>query len=82
MCDRIIWFGKGLKQNHYSRGESKLSDHRSVRAIFTAQVQFLVSAERSENLLPRTFSSMTNSHDVYTDTEVLCDNMSSFQVQG
>ncbi|KAF3658182.1 putative protease Do-like 9-like [Capsicum annuum] len=38
-CDRIIWFGKGLKQRQYSRGECKLSDHRPVRAIFTAEVK-------------------------------------------
>ncbi|KAM7250725.1 hypothetical protein ACFE04_022608 [Oxalis oulophora] len=36
-CDRIIWFGNGLKQNIYGRSESKLSDHRPVRAIFTAE---------------------------------------------
>ncbi|KAK6921383.1 Endonuclease/exonuclease/phosphatase [Dillenia turbinata] len=35
-CDRIIWYGKGLKQDEYNRGESKLSDHRPVHAIFTA----------------------------------------------
>ncbi|CAN1354637.1 Type IV inositol polyphosphate 5-phosphatase 9, partial [Linum perenne] len=37
-CDRIIWFGEGLKQSQYERGENKLSDHRPIRAIFTAQV--------------------------------------------
>ncbi|KAH7570810.1 hypothetical protein JRO89_XS05G0197200 [Xanthoceras sorbifolium] len=40
-CDRIIWYGKGLKQHIYGRGESNLSDHRPVKAIFTAQVQIL-----------------------------------------
>ncbi|XP_043722340.1 type IV inositol polyphosphate 5-phosphatase 9-like [Telopea speciosissima] len=40
-CDRILWFGKGLKQNQYNRGESMLSDHRPVRAIFTAEVEVL-----------------------------------------
>ncbi|EXC02513.1 hypothetical protein L484_004294 [Morus notabilis] len=34
-CDRIIWFGKGLKQTPYGRGEFRLSDHRPVYAIFT-----------------------------------------------
>ncbi|XP_059306774.1 type IV inositol polyphosphate 5-phosphatase 9-like [Lycium ferocissimum] len=38
-CDRIIWFGKGLNQRQYSRGECKLSDHRPVQAIFTAEVK-------------------------------------------
>ncbi|XP_010939977.1 type IV inositol polyphosphate 5-phosphatase 9 [Elaeis guineensis] len=37
-CDRILWHGKGLKQNRYERCESRLSDHRPVRAIFSAEV--------------------------------------------
>ncbi|XP_030508293.2 type IV inositol polyphosphate 5-phosphatase 9 [Cannabis sativa] len=37
-CDRIIWYGEGLKQDIYSRGESKLSDHKPVKAIFSAEV--------------------------------------------
>ncbi|TQD90470.1 hypothetical protein C1H46_024019 [Malus baccata] len=40
-CDRIIWRGEGLKQHVYNRGESKLSDHRPVNAIFTAEVGVL-----------------------------------------
>ncbi|KAL5161400.1 Type IV inositol polyphosphate 5-phosphatase 9 [Glycine soja] len=38
-CDRIIWFGKGMKQIQYNRSESKLSDHRPVRAMFTADIR-------------------------------------------
>ncbi|KAJ6677181.1 TYPE IV INOSITOL POLYPHOSPHATE 5-PHOSPHATASE 9 [Salix viminalis] len=38
-CDRIIWFGEGLKQKEYSRGESRLSDHRPVRAIFVSEIE-------------------------------------------
>ncbi|XP_049345235.1 type IV inositol polyphosphate 5-phosphatase 9-like isoform X2 [Solanum verrucosum] len=38
-CDRIIWFGKGLKQSQYNRGEFRLSDHRPVWAIFKAEVK-------------------------------------------
>ncbi|KAI6677227.1 hypothetical protein NL676_038023 [Syzygium grande] len=44
-CDRIIWRGEGLKQHLYTRGESKLSDHRPVKAIFTAQVGVLPKLE-------------------------------------
>ncbi|KAK4280631.1 hypothetical protein QN277_012233 [Acacia crassicarpa] len=40
-CDRIIWFGQGMKQNKYDRSESRLSDHRPVRAIFTADVKIV-----------------------------------------
>lgn len=38
-CDRIIWYGEGLKQLLYDRGESKLSDHRPVKAIFSTQIR-------------------------------------------
>nr|XP_043614043.1 type IV inositol polyphosphate 5-phosphatase 9-like [Erigeron canadensis] len=37
-CDRILWTGDGLKQSLYTRSESKLSDHRPVKAIFSSQV--------------------------------------------
>ncbi|CAL9762805.1 unnamed protein product [Musa acuminata subsp. burmannicoides] len=37
-CDRILWHGDGLKQKRYDRCESWLSDHRPVRAVFTASV--------------------------------------------
>lgn len=40
-CDRIIWLGDGLKQHQYDRGEWKLSDHRPVKTIFTADVGIL-----------------------------------------
>ncbi|KAG7640221.1 Endonuclease/exonuclease/phosphatase [Arabidopsis suecica] len=37
-CDRIIWYGNGLKQHEYTRGETKISDHRPVKAIFTTEI--------------------------------------------
>ncbi|KAJ7527800.1 hypothetical protein O6H91_16G071700 [Diphasiastrum complanatum] len=40
-CDRILWFGKGLKQIFYCRGEYTFSDHRPVKAIFSADVDIL-----------------------------------------
>ncbi|CAI9780425.1 unnamed protein product [Fraxinus pennsylvanica] len=40
-CDRIIWFGKELKKIQYNRGGMGLSDHRSVQAIFTVEVDVL-----------------------------------------
>ncbi|XVF85544.1 hypothetical protein PTKIN_Ptkin17bG0125700 [Pterospermum kingtungense] len=42
-CDRIIWYGEGLKQQEYNRSEENFSDHRPVKAIFTAQVVVLRS---------------------------------------
>uniref|UniRef100_A0A0D9VX49 Inositol polyphosphate-related phosphatase domain-containing protein n=1 Tax=Leersia perrieri TaxID=77586 RepID=A0A0D9VX49_9ORYZ len=38
-CDRILWYGSGLNQLCYVRGESRFSDHRPVYSIFTAEVQ-------------------------------------------
>ncbi|KAJ8464682.1 hypothetical protein OPV22_027234 [Ensete ventricosum] len=37
-CDRILWYGRGLNQLSYVRGESRFSDHRPVYSIFTAEV--------------------------------------------
>ncbi|KAI0524928.1 hypothetical protein KFK09_004318 [Dendrobium nobile] len=38
-CDRILWYGRGLNQLSYVRGESKFSDHRPVYGIFVAEVE-------------------------------------------
>lgn len=47
-CDRILWYGKGLKQSQYERCELKLSDHRPVWAIFTVDVAAPISTHLSE----------------------------------
>ncbi|PKA48799.1 Type I inositol 1,4,5-trisphosphate 5-phosphatase CVP2 [Apostasia shenzhenica] len=38
-CDRILWYGMGLNQLSYVRGESRFSDHRPVYSIFVAEVE-------------------------------------------
>ncbi|CAM8904916.1 unnamed protein product [Rhodiola kirilowii] len=38
-CDRILWFGNGIEQLSYIRGESRFSDHRPVCAIFNVEVE-------------------------------------------
>ncbi|KAG5554661.1 hypothetical protein RHGRI_012273 [Rhododendron griersonianum] len=38
-CDRILWYGGGLHQLSYVRGESKFSDHRPVYSVFWAEVE-------------------------------------------
>ncbi|XP_017701238.2 type IV inositol polyphosphate 5-phosphatase 9-like [Phoenix dactylifera] len=53
-CDRILWHGKGLKQKQYERCKSSLSDHRSVRAIFTAEVEVVRNFSSPRSLLSDT----------------------------
>ncbi|KAL9258605.1 Type IV inositol polyphosphate 5-phosphatase 7-like protein [Drosera capensis] len=38
-CDRILWYGRGLHQLSYVRGESRFSDHRPVYGLFIAEVE-------------------------------------------
>jgi len=52
-CDRILWRGAGLSQTRYDRCESRLSDHRPVRAVFTVEVD----APRNLNSLRSFFMS-------------------------
>ncbi|ONK65021.1 uncharacterized protein A4U43_C07F32650 [Asparagus officinalis] len=40
-CDRILWYGRGLNQLSYVRGESRFSDHRPVYSILTAEVELI-----------------------------------------
>ncbi|KAL7123996.1 hypothetical protein ABFS83_14G018900 [Erythranthe nasuta] len=39
-CDRILWYGNGLQQLSYARGESRFSDHRPVSSVFWAEIEF------------------------------------------
>ncbi|XP_076914844.1 type IV inositol polyphosphate 5-phosphatase 9-like [Bidens hawaiensis] len=47
-CDRIIWTGEGLKQLLYTRSETRLSDHRPVKAMFSVEVK--VSRTRYQSI--------------------------------
>ncbi|XP_017232587.1 type IV inositol polyphosphate 5-phosphatase 7 isoform X1 [Daucus carota subsp. sativus] len=40
-CDRILWYGEGVKQLSYFRSESKFSDHRPVSALFSTHIELL-----------------------------------------
>ncbi|PIN04444.1 Inositol polyphosphate 5-phosphatase [Handroanthus impetiginosus] len=38
-CDRILWYGGGLQQLSYVRGECRFSDHRPVSSVFWAEIE-------------------------------------------
>ncbi|KAL8114653.1 type I inositol polyphosphate 5-phosphatase 4-like isoform X2 [Apium graveolens] len=47
-CDRILWYGKGVKQLSYIRSESKFSDHRPVSALFSTHIEVLKFSDPSK----------------------------------
>ncbi|PWA76943.1 endonuclease/exonuclease/phosphatase [Artemisia annua] len=49
-CDRILWYGNGLHQLSYVRGESRFSDHRPVYSIFIAEVESINCNRHKKNI--------------------------------
>lgn len=81
-CDRIIWFGKGLKQTQYTRSESKLSDHRPVKALFTAEVSVSAALENltTRFFLSERFGQIKTHFEVSPTHEFICNKQSSFRL--
>ncbi|XP_057420093.1 type IV inositol polyphosphate 5-phosphatase 9-like isoform X2 [Lotus japonicus] len=81
-CDRIVWYGKGLKQLQYARSESKLSDHRPVKAVFSAEVRVLPELTRVQSLfLSERFEQIESPFEVSTTDEfVFRKKTSSFRL--
>ncbi|KAL2320980.1 hypothetical protein Fmac_029949 [Flemingia macrophylla] len=48
-CDRILWYGRGLHQLSYVRGESRFSDHRPVYSIFLAEVESISCSQMKKS---------------------------------
>lgn len=59
-CDRILSYGKGMRQLSYRRTELKFSDHRPVSAIYMAEVE-----EFCPKKLQRALT--------FTDAEIECE---------
>lgn len=49
-CDRILWYGQGLHQISYIRGESRFSDHRPVFSMFLAEVESITHTRNKKNM--------------------------------
>lgn len=60
-CDRILWYGTGIEQLSYCRGESNFSDHRPVSALFIAEIEVLTPTNSKTAELSKFFYSMNPS---------------------
>ncbi|CAD6212624.1 unnamed protein product [Miscanthus lutarioriparius] len=80
-CDRILWYGRGLSQLSYVRGESRFSDHRPVYSMFIAEVESINHSQIQkmsswssqldiEELLPYSYGYTEIDHYGYTDLNV------------
>ncbi|WCJ20875.1 Type I inositol polyphosphate 5-phosphatase 5 [Euphorbia peplus] len=58
-CDRILWYGKGVKQLSYFRSESKFSDHRPVSALFSIPVEVMKPTNSKVAPMDTVLSSIT-----------------------
>ncbi|KAL3510327.1 hypothetical protein ACH5RR_029728 [Cinchona calisaya] len=80
-CDRIIWLGEGLKQHLYSRGESKLSDHRPVKAIFSTEVEVSRKLKEFQNFFwSEKYVQMTDSFEIHSLDGFKCNARTTFQI--
>ncbi|XP_015693263.1 type I inositol polyphosphate 5-phosphatase 1-like isoform X1 [Oryza brachyantha] len=65
-CDRILSRGKGIRLISYRRGELKLSDHRPVTAVYTADVEVLCHRKLQKAL---TFTDAEVEYHLVTEEE-------------
>ncbi|KAK9741977.1 hypothetical protein RND81_03G140800 [Saponaria officinalis] len=87
-CDRIMWFGKGIEQLSYFRGESKFSDHRPVSALFITEIDISKPASSKTVALSKFLSPMyLSKYNVQSttiqaqSTPVQAQNTTSTQVE-
>ncbi|KZV23932.1 hypothetical protein F511_23293 [Dorcoceras hygrometricum] len=59
-CDRILWYGTGLQQLSYVRGESRFSDHRPVSSVFWAEVEIQGLSRTQDEDIPRRTCPLTD----------------------
>ncbi|KAL3830719.1 hypothetical protein ACJIZ3_019521 [Penstemon smallii] len=78
-CDRIIWYGEGLKQHMYERVESKLSDHRPVKAIFSTQVGVAYKLKALQNFF---LSERFDQHIIKNRLEMHSNDKDDFSCNG
>eukprot|EP00257_Ricinus_communis_P026190 XP_025013604.1 type IV inositol polyphosphate 5-phosphatase 9 isoform X1 [Ricinus communis] len=80
-CDRIVWYGEGLKQHLYTRGEANFSDHRPVKAIFSAEVEVLQTLKGLQQFfLSERFDQITDKFEMPPSENLLCNGRLSFKI--
>ncbi|XP_024969950.1 type IV inositol polyphosphate 5-phosphatase 3 isoform X1 [Cynara cardunculus var. scolymus] len=73
-CDRILSFGKGVRQLSYRRTENKLSDHRPVTATYMIEVE-VFSPRKLQKALTITNAEIENDGiiaELGVDGEIKC----------
>jgi len=77
-----VWHGEGLKQLEYTRIESKLSDHRPVKAMFTAEVRVLPKLMKNlqSMFLSERFDQIKTPFEVSTTDDFVRTKRSSFRL--
>ncbi|KAJ6814628.1 type IV inositol polyphosphate 5-phosphatase 3-like [Iris pallida] len=65
-CDRILTYGKGTRLVAYKRSELKLSDHRPVTAVYTAEVEIFCHRKLQRAL---TFTDAEIEEDVMSEVD-------------
>ncbi|KAK9106592.1 hypothetical protein Syun_022603 [Stephania yunnanensis] len=79
-CDRILWYGKGLKQKTYDRGEVRLSDHRPVQAVFSVDVEVSKASKGSfRDFLSDRFERISHNFELLSTDDFMMKGRSSFQ---
>ncbi|KAH1064783.1 hypothetical protein J1N35_029770 [Gossypium stocksii] len=69
-CDRILSYGKGMRQQSYGRTELKISDHRPVTATYMAEVE-VFDSRRLQRALTYTDAEIENEGDAAEGTQRL-----------
>ncbi|KAK9118104.1 hypothetical protein Scep_016197 [Stephania cephalantha] len=79
-CDRILWYGKGLKQKTYDRGEVRLSDHRPVQAVFSVDVEVSKASKGTfRDFLSDRFERISHNFELLSTDDFMMKGRSSFQ---
>ncbi|KAK1406794.1 hypothetical protein QVD17_38402 [Tagetes erecta] len=79
-CDRILSYGKGMRQLSYKRSEIRLSDHRPVSATYMIEVEAL-SLKKLQRALTFTNAEMKCYGSTHIKSKQVTSNYNNYQPQ-